>query len=162
MMTSSNGNTFRVTGPLCGKFTGHRWIAHKKDQWRRALMFSLICTWITDWVNNRKAGDLRHHMAHYDVTVKKTQRNDVRTFLDILHIIASPSASQIMHICTGKIVAEPYSWKIILRSYTYTLYIRMCECLFRLYEYGLCLIADILLDNQRYISYINLHFLSFR
>ena len=25
MMTSSNGNIFRVTGPLCGDFTGHRW-----------------------------------------------------------------------------------------------------------------------------------------
>ena len=24
-MTSSNGNIFRVTGPLCGEFTGHRW-----------------------------------------------------------------------------------------------------------------------------------------
>ena len=26
MMTSLNGNIFRVTGPLCGEFTGHRWI----------------------------------------------------------------------------------------------------------------------------------------
>ena len=26
MMTSSNGNIFRVTGPLCGDFTGDRWI----------------------------------------------------------------------------------------------------------------------------------------
>ena len=26
MMTSSSGNIFRVTGPLCGKFTSHRWI----------------------------------------------------------------------------------------------------------------------------------------
>ena len=26
MMTSSNGNIFRVTGSLCGEFTGHRWI----------------------------------------------------------------------------------------------------------------------------------------
>ena len=26
MMTSSNGNIFRVTGPLCGEFNGHRWI----------------------------------------------------------------------------------------------------------------------------------------
>ena len=26
MMTSSNGSIFRVTGPLCGEFTGHRWI----------------------------------------------------------------------------------------------------------------------------------------
>ena len=30
MMTSSNGNTFRVTGPLCGEFTGQRWIPHTK------------------------------------------------------------------------------------------------------------------------------------
>ena len=26
MMTSSNGSTFRVNGPLCGEFTCHRWI----------------------------------------------------------------------------------------------------------------------------------------
>ena len=26
MMTSSNGNIFRVTGHLCGEFTGPRWI----------------------------------------------------------------------------------------------------------------------------------------
>ena len=29
-MTSSNGKIFRVTGPLCGEFTGHRWIPHTK------------------------------------------------------------------------------------------------------------------------------------
>ena len=38
MMTSSNGNIFRVTGPLCGKFTGHRWIpltkASDAELWR--------------------------------------------------------------------------------------------------------------------------------
>ena len=26
MLTSSNGNIFRVTGRICGEFTGHRWI----------------------------------------------------------------------------------------------------------------------------------------
>ena len=26
MMTSSNGNINRFTGPFCGEFTGHRWI----------------------------------------------------------------------------------------------------------------------------------------
>ena len=26
MMTSSNGSIFCITGPLCGEFTGHRWI----------------------------------------------------------------------------------------------------------------------------------------
>ena len=40
-----------------------------KGQWRGALMFSLICVWINDWVNNRKAGDLRRYRAHYDVSV---------------------------------------------------------------------------------------------
>ena len=30
MMTSSNGNLFRVTGHLCGEFTGPRWIPHTK------------------------------------------------------------------------------------------------------------------------------------
>ena len=30
MMTSSNESSFRVTGPLCGKFTGRRWISHTK------------------------------------------------------------------------------------------------------------------------------------
>ena len=29
-MTSSNGNVFRVTGHLCGKFIGPRWIPHTK------------------------------------------------------------------------------------------------------------------------------------
>ena len=40
-----------------------------KGQWRGALMFSLICVWINDWVNNREAGDLRHYRAHYVVVV---------------------------------------------------------------------------------------------
>ena len=40
-----------------------------KGQWRRALIFSLICVWINGWVNNREAGDLRRYRAHYDVTV---------------------------------------------------------------------------------------------
>ena len=30
MMTSSNGNIFRVTGPLCGEFTCHQWIPNTK------------------------------------------------------------------------------------------------------------------------------------
>ena len=40
-----------------------------KGQWHGALMFSLICAWINGWVNNREAGDLRRHRAHYDVIV---------------------------------------------------------------------------------------------
>ena len=40
-----------------------------KGQWRGALMFSLNWVWMNSWVNNREAGDLRRHRAHYDVTV---------------------------------------------------------------------------------------------
>ena len=40
-----------------------------KGQWRGALMFSLICVWINDWVNNREVGDFRRSRAHYDVIV---------------------------------------------------------------------------------------------
>ena len=40
-----------------------------KGQWHGALMFSLICVWKNGWVNNREAGDLSPHGAHYDATV---------------------------------------------------------------------------------------------
>ena len=46
-----------------------------KGQWRGVLMFSLICAWINDWVNNREAGDLRHHRAHYDVIVMSLKKS---------------------------------------------------------------------------------------
>ena len=39
-----------------------------KCQWRGAL-FSLICAWMNAWVNNKEAGDLRCHGAHYDIIV---------------------------------------------------------------------------------------------
>ena len=39
-----------------------------KDQWRGALMVSLICAWINGWVSNREADDLKRNYAHYDVT----------------------------------------------------------------------------------------------
>ena len=44
-MTSWNGNIFRVTGPLWGESTGHRWIPLTKASDAELLMFSLICAW---------------------------------------------------------------------------------------------------------------------
>ena len=41
-----------------------------KRRWREALTFPLICAWIDGWFNNRDAGDLRRHRAHYDAIVK--------------------------------------------------------------------------------------------
>ena len=40
-----------------------------KGQWRGALIFTLICARINDWVKHGEAGDLRRHRAHYDVIV---------------------------------------------------------------------------------------------
>ena len=65
MMTSSNANIFRVTGPLCGEFTGHRWIPRTKASDAELWCF----LWSAPWVNNREAGDLSGHQAHYDVIV---------------------------------------------------------------------------------------------
>ena len=75
MITFSNGNMFRVTGFCAGI---NRWlrVIHRSpvnsphtDQWREALMFSLLFAWTNSWVNNQDAGDLRRHRAHDDVTV---------------------------------------------------------------------------------------------
>ena len=42
MMTSSNGNIFRVTGPLWGEFTDHRWIPLTKPvTWSFDVFFDL-------------------------------------------------------------------------------------------------------------------------
>ena len=51
-----------------------------KGQWRGALMFTLICTWINALVHNREAGDLRRHRPHYDVIVMTLLQNHRPTF----------------------------------------------------------------------------------
>ena len=52
-----------------------------KGKWRGALMFSLICAWTNGWANNRDAGDLRGHGAHFDVTVMKILQNLVLSWM---------------------------------------------------------------------------------
>ena len=48
----------------------HRWPMNSPDkgQWRGALMFSLICSWINGWGNDGEVGGMRRHGAHYDDT----------------------------------------------------------------------------------------------
>ena len=75
MTMSSNGNIFRVTGPLCGGIHRSPVNSPHKGQWRRALTFSLTCAWINSWVNNRESGDLRYNPVHYDVTVMNECRD---------------------------------------------------------------------------------------
>ena len=58
-----------------------RWIPTHKGQWHGGLIFSLICAWINSWVNNREAGDLRCHRAHYDVIVMAGASNCMQQYL---------------------------------------------------------------------------------
>ena len=67
MITSSNGNIFRVTGPLCGEFTSPGEFSTQRPVKRRCFLWS--SPELTIWVNNREAGDLRRHRGHYDVNV---------------------------------------------------------------------------------------------
>ena len=56
--------TFAVLLALCvvtGEFPAQRLVTQSFDV--------LICAWINGWVDHRKAGDLRHHRSHYNVTV---------------------------------------------------------------------------------------------
>ena len=142
MMTSLNGNIFRVTGPLCGEFTVPVEFP-AQGQWRGALMCSLICAWINDWVNNREAGDLRHHRGHYDVNVMIIENiihyNDVtwvtwrpkstasrlfaQTFVHA-NIIENMKAGVTDHLCgesTGHQwpVYSPHKWPIARKPFQF-------------------------------------------
>ena len=48
-----------------------RWIPRIKTSEAELLFIFFIFVWINSWVNNREAGDLRHHGAHYDDTAWK-------------------------------------------------------------------------------------------
>ena len=70
IMTSSNWNIFRVTGHLCGEFTGPRWIPCTKASDAELWCFLWSASeYINGWENNCEAGDLRRYRAHYDVNV---------------------------------------------------------------------------------------------
>ena len=54
MMTSSNGTFSRVTGPLCGEFTGHRWIPRTKTSDAELWCFLGAAPWIYDWLKQSR------------------------------------------------------------------------------------------------------------
>ena len=46
---TSNGNIFRVTGPLCGEFTGHRWIPAQRPVTQSFDVFFRLCLGKQSW-----------------------------------------------------------------------------------------------------------------
>ena len=75
-----------------------------KGQWRGASMFFMY-TWINDWVNNREAGDLMRHCAHYDVIIKGIHTSSM-LWWDTLAML----------------------WNISVNPYVYSRYIVMRYC----------------------------------
>ena len=80
-MASSNGNIFPRYWPFVRGIHRSPVNSPHKGQWRGALMFSLICAWTNRWVNNRDAGDLRRHRAHYDATIMSGEREFPKTMI---------------------------------------------------------------------------------
>ena len=54
-MMSSNGNIFRVTGPLCGEFTGHRWIPLTKASGAELCFFLWFASELL-WLSKQSSG----------------------------------------------------------------------------------------------------------
>ena len=94
-----------------------------KGQWRGALMFSLICVWINDWVNSREAGDLRRYRTHYDVTVMIRDLDLVITVSVLAANCASISAGTLRNtkLATFNLVFSAYwcFWLNILDQMTW-------------------------------------------
>ena len=66
---------------------------------RGALMFSLISAWTKSCTNNREAGDLRRHRAHYVVTVMGiTKQNPV------IFILYAPVTTNHCYFSNGSVV----------------------------------------------------------
>ena len=68
LLTSSNGNKFRVTGPLRGESTGHRWFPLTKASDEELWCF----LWCAPEQPTEQTGEMlviRGHVTHYDATV---------------------------------------------------------------------------------------------
>ena len=78
MMTSSNGNIFRVTGHLCGEFTGPRWIPHTKASDAELWCFFDLQTnkrlskqWWGWWLETLSRPLCRHRNAYFWLVTNK-------------------------------------------------------------------------------------------
>ena len=100
-----------------------------KGQWNEALIVSFIWAWKQNgWANNRDAGDLRCHHAHYDVTVMLLNSSTHTTyraidlqyiprnmhtvfallcFVVVIHWLIFPYPSGLLHWRCGNLTIAP-------------------------------------------------------
>ena len=91
-----------------------------KGQWRRALVFSLICAWINGWVNNREASDLLHDRTHYDVTLMIYVVWSTR--------VALTRWTRVTHICVGNLTIIGSDDGLSPGHYLDRDFIEVCSC----------------------------------
>ena len=86
-----------------------------KGQWRGAIIFPLNCAWTNTRANNREAGDLRRHRAHYDVTVMQTKHNKVHTesIVQVIYYINFFAS----HLALGTIINQYINREIYVHIY---------------------------------------------
>ena len=90
-----------------------------KGQWRGASTFSLICTRINGWVNNREAGDLRRHHARYYVTVMNRWFSRDIVALGVVALIMQTLESGSENMTAIQSSQSRIPWKMVwLHSFT--------------------------------------------
>ena len=122
-----------------------------KGQWRGALMFSLICTWIHGWVSNREAGDLRRLRTHYDNNVPCFKMWGLSCFMIYIwiimwphvifrdHFVDAPSQKETTLHCNvvSHWLGAYIKWSLhfLLKNYTYSFIFRLCNGLNKPFRY---------------------------
>ena len=118
--------------------------SQQKDQWRGALMFSLICAWINGWINNCKAVDVRCHSAHYDVTVMRPAMNYGHGY-----IIATIWNYAVSILCTCSVFEKSRFYCLKFCRVQHNQWLPFPMCPVRLYTRSLRLMNMSYLSNQR-------------
>ena len=92
-----------------------RWIPLTKASDAELWCF-LICAWINEWVNNREAGDLRRHRAHYDVNVMVLKYSyglemwqaARQQYCNVVCTNIEPECPRMTHTIDSQNIAEPH------------------------------------------------------
>ena len=122
--------------PVTGEFPAQRPV-----RWSFAVfcLLFLICVCINGWVNNRKAGDLRHYRAHYDVTV--IFMRFLWSFSSTFKVIPKSTSQTYQHQTRTKLnkartMYIPHGMYFVLSYHTFTLLVngqalhKLCPCVF--------------------------------
>ena len=125
MMTSSNGNISRVTGLLCGEFTGDRWIPRTKasDTEFWCFLWSVPEPTVEQTL---KTDELRRHRAHHDAIVMLKRSGDIM-FNFPTHVVFVFSRGKSQIICGYLSI---FQWmnvsKLLMSKHTYNQKCEIC------------------------------------